>query len=665
VRTASVEVGAGGGTLLVARVGARPFGAQELTLLGAMARVLAVTARLLGGLEDERRRGAENRRQLAGLQARERLLEEISRIQRSISEQARVEETFEAIADAAVAVLGSELVALRLLDPNDPSFTTVVAARGLPASVRRARRRAPVGEGVAGRAIAEGRLAVADGEDDLGIGTFGLSDARVGMAAPVRESGAIVGSLAVGSSDERIYGDDDGELLQRLAEHAGIALAAAKAAEAARQTFTDTLTGLANRTLFLDRLEHALARAERSGSDVTVLLVDLDGFKLVNDSLGHIAGDRLLAQAAERVRGCLRRSDTAARLGGDEFGVLLSESRGHARPRHVAERILAALAQPFDVQGRELAITASIGIASGSAEAEDLLRNADVAMERAKAEAGASLAVFEPGMHTAMVEALELRGDLHRALERGEIGLEFQPIVDFDGNRLCGVEALARWRHPTRGNVPPADFIPLAEETGLIGAIGAHVLREACGQLRRWREAFPHKADIRISVNLSAHQLHDGLAGEVAAVLAETGLEPADLVLEITETELMLDTDATLGHLADLKALGVRLAIDDFGTGYSSLRYLRRFPVDILKIAKPFVDGIDRDGDERALARTIIDLAAALHLATIAEGIEEPGQLERLRELGCEQGQGYLFARPLPPEGVDKLLASEPSAAAA
>jgi EAL domain-containing protein (putative c-di-GMP-specific phosphodiesterase class I) len=268
-------------------------------------------------------------------------------------------------------------------------------------------------------------------------------------------------------------------------------------------------------------------------------------------------------------------------------------------------------------------------------------------------------------MHTAMVEALELRGDLHRALERGEIGLEFQPIVDFDGNRLCGVEALARWRHPTRGNVPPADFIPLAEETGLIGAIGAHVLREACGQLRRWREAFPHKADIRISVNLSAHQLHDGLAGEVAAVLAETGLEPADLVLEITETELMLDTDATLGHLADLKALGVRLAIDDFGTGYSSLRYLRRFPVDILKIAKPFVDGIDRDGDERALARTIIDLAAALHLATIAEGIEEPGQLERLRELGCEQGQGYLFARPLPPEGVDKLLASEPSAAAA
>ena len=315
----------------------------------------------------------------------------------------------EAIADAAVAVLGSEFVALRLLDPNDPSFTTVVAAaRGLPGSARRAGRRAAVGAGVAGRAIAEGRLVVADGEDDVRLGTFALADVRAGMAAPVRASGAVVGSLAVGSSEERTYDEEDGELLQRLAE---LCRHRARRGEGRRGGAAD-LHGHAHRPREphpLPRPPGACAGARRAlGPDVTAP-VDLDGFKLVNDSLGHIAGDRLLAQAAERLRGCLRRSDTAARLGGGEFGVLLSEGRGEARPRHVAERILTALAQPFDVHGRELAITASIGIASGSAEAGDLLRNADVAMERAKAVTGPSLAVFGFGMHAAMVEALELR----------------------------------------------------------------------------------------------------------------------------------------------------------------------------------------------------------------------------------------------------------------
>jgi GGDEF domain-containing protein len=332
-RTASVEVDGGVGTLLLARADARPFPAEELALLREMGRVLALTLRLLRARDEDRRLGDEVARRLAGLQARQRLFEEIAVVQRSISEQVRPEETFETIVEAAAAVLGCELVALRLLDPNDPSYTTVAAARGLPAFLGRSGRRSPAGEGVAGRALVEGRLVVAEEQDDLrSLGTFGLADVGGAMAAPVRESGAVVGSLVVGSAAARRFDEEEGELLLRLAEHAGIALAAAKAAEAARQTFTDTLTGLANRTLFLDRLEHALARAERSGSDVTALILDLDRFRLVNDSLGHIAGDRLLAQVAERVRGCLRRSDTAARLGGDEFGILLSESRGAARP---------------------------------------------------------------------------------------------------------------------------------------------------------------------------------------------------------------------------------------------------------------------------------------------------------------------------------------------
>jgi diguanylate cyclase (GGDEF)-like protein len=445
-------------------------------------------------------------------------------------------------------------------------------------------------------------------------------------------------------------------MLVSFAEQASVALAAAKTANSIRHAFNDSLTGLPNRALLLDRLEVALARAEREDQPVSVLFLDLDGFKVVNDSLGHVAGDRLLIDVARRLSGCLRRGDTAARIGGDEFAILLADIGNPDRAPRVAERVIAALGEPFTVLGREVFVSASIGIAHGQNDAQNLLRNADVAMYRAKrsGEAGA-YATFEPSMHAAVVERLEIEADLRRAIERNELVLHYQPIVELVSGRVVGLEALLRWTHPRRGLVMPFEFIPLAEETGLIVDLGRWVLHEACRQAARWRND-PQTGRPWVSVNLSGLQLLDGsLDAEVAAALADSGLDAAGLTLEITETVLVQDVAAAVDRLEILRALGVSIAIDDFGTGYSSLRYIRRFPADVLKIAKPFVDGL-HDESDAALVRTIIALADSLGLRTVAEGVEDREQLARLCDLGCALGQGYLFARPLAPEDVTDLL---------
>jgi predicted signal transduction protein with EAL and GGDEF domain len=370
----------------------------------------------------------------------------------------------------------------------------------------------------------------------------------------------------------------------------------------------------------------------------------------------------LLVAVARRIDESLRSADTAARLGGDEFAVLLEDLSGVDEAVLVADRIGAALSAPVVVQGREVFVKASVGIAVGRAGASELLRQADVATYRAKAEGKGRALVFEESMQAEVVQRMELEGELLRAIERDEIDVHYQPVIALDGQTLAGFEALARWTHPTRGLVPPPQFIPLAEENGSIVTLGRQILRTACRQAARWLEEFPTPAGepSRImSVNLSGRQLEDpNIVADVAAALADAGLPASALVLEITETVLMHDTEATIARLTALKALGVRLAVDDFGTGYSSLRYLRRFPIDILKMAKPFVDGLDTGDEEgRALARAIVELATSLKLACIAEGIEAGAQADVLHELGCGLGQGFHFARPMDSTAMTALIA--------
>jgi len=479
------------------------------------------------------------------------------------------------------------------------------------------------------------------------------------MAAPVYERSSIVGSLGVAATQPgREYSARDQQVLLSLAEHASLALNHARAAEEAfHEALHDSLTGLPNRSLFLDRMRHALARAERADAPVAVLFCDLDGFKTVNDSLGHRTGDRLLILVAERLAECLRPGDTIARLGGDEFAVLLEELHEPGDAARAAQRLLDALEAPFELREREFYISASIGIAAGHEEAETLLRDADLAMYRAKSRGKGRYAVYEPSMHTAIVERLELEVDLKRALEREELAVVYQPIFSLVKGGVTGVEALVRWQHPTRGIVMPESFVPLAEESGLIGELGRWVLRKACHQGALWRAKYPGHPGLGIGVNISGAQLREpGLVQEVADALSESQLEATGLTLEITETALMESFDDALEEIDALKGLGVDLAIDDFGTGYSSLRYLRRLPLDVMKIEKSFVDGIGRPDEEPALLRAIIDLANIFGLRVVAEGIERHEQRARLLELGCKLGQGHLLAEPLDAADADTLL---------
>ena len=430
--------------------------------------------------------------------------------------------------------------------------------------------------------------------------------------------------------------------------------------------FRDPLTSLANRLLFEDRIKHTLMHAnERSGS-LAVLFLDLDEFKGVNDNLGHSAGDELLVTVAQRLRACVRGHDTIARLGGDEFAILL-DGGDAVSAGEVCERIFEALRTPFNLHGKELLVTASIGVATNSDHptTEAILRNADVAMYRAKGNGRARFEHFDPEMHERTISRLEMRADLNRALEREEFVLHYQPIIDLESQTLVSLEALIRWRHPTRGLIYPAEFIAIAEETGQIVDIGAWVLDEACRQMRHWRSEFRAASDLRINVNVSPRQLKDpATAQRVAAAMWRNGLNPGCLVLEITESALADEYEAqTTERLRELKDLGVKLAIDDFGTGYSSLARLGRLPVDSIKIDKSFVDGLLHGPEDSALARAVLKLGGTLGLETTAEGIETTEQMGVLRNLGCVNGQGFYLSRPIEADQIPWLLSENARAA--
>jgi diguanylate cyclase (GGDEF)-like protein len=453
-------------------------------------------------------------------------------------------------------------------------------------------------------------------------------------------------------------------VLTRSRDHA-LGMVEEKTGELRHQALHDALTGLPNRVLALDRAEQMLARARRQHLPVAALYIDIDGFKHVNDTFGHAAGDELLRTVATRLAGVVREGDTAARLGGDEFVVLVEGAALDAGPELVAERLLEVLRQPYDMKGigRPLSLTASVGIAFGlRGSADELLRDADLALYEAKAAHRNCYVLFESGMQTVAQDRLTLQMDLAEALDNDQLFLLYQPTFDLQSEHVIGVEALIRWRHPTRDVISPVEFIPIAEESGLILPIGRWVLEEACRQASIWREQ-GHR--IGMSVNVSGRQLdHDELIEDVRRALDQSGLDPTALTLEITETTLMRDAEATALRLHELKRLGVRIAIDDFGTGYSSLAYLRQFPVDALKIDRSFIGGIAASTESAALIHTLVQLGKALQIETLAEGIEDQVQLETLQREHCDHGQGFLFSRPLDVRAVEAFLQSSNDASA-
>jgi diguanylate cyclase (GGDEF)-like protein len=669
LRTVSIPVDQERSLRLVVARAAEEFDRAELDLLRGMGRVLSLGLRAIRLIQAERshrvdsdRQASQNARLLAALRERQVLLERLSRLQRSIVDRRSLPEVLDALVESACELLGDDVGLLRRHDDPDAP-TELIASIGVRHEALAHQRRPAAPDGVGERSMRERRLIVSDavsGSDPPSLNAeFGAADVRAAIAAPFYVGGVVAGNLAVGSRDEqREYGPRDQQILLAFAECASLALNHAHALdEAQHEAFHDGLTGLPNRSLFIDRLGHAVDRSARSGAPVGVLFCDLDGFKTVNDSLGHSAGDRLLVSVAGRLRDCLRPADTVARLGGDDFAVLLEEMRGAGDAARAAQRILNALEAPFQLAAREVYVTVSIGIATGTADADNLLRDADLAMYRAKSEGKGRYAVYEPTLHSAIVERLELEVDLRRAIERGELELAYQPIFSLRTGAVAGLEALARWRHPTRGVIPPGRFIPLAEESGDIRALGAWVLREACQRAALWRARYPGFPGLQVSVNISGVQLREpGLVDEVAAALADAQLEPAGLALEITETALMEEVETASRRLEELKGLGIEIAVDDFGTGYSSLKYLQRFPLDSLKIERAFVDPVGRSDEEPALLRAIVDLAEIFGLRPIAEGIERSDQPQRLLELGCDLGQGHLLAEPLGAADADALL---------
>jgi diguanylate cyclase (GGDEF)-like protein/PAS domain S-box-containing protein len=431
------------------------------------------------------------------------------------------------------------------------------------------------------------------------------------------------------------------------------------------QAFYDPLTQLPNRALFMDRLGHRFRRARRdSNVPFAVLFLDLDRFKGVNDSLGHEAGDNLLVTIARRLETCVRPGDTVARLGGDEFTVLLEEVDGASDAVRIADRIQNVLAAPCNLAGVEVFTTASTGIAlssTGYERPEDMLRDADTAMYRAKAHGKARHEIFDADMHERAVTLLHLETDLRRAIDRNEFQLYYQPVIAVSEGRLTGFEALIRWMHPQRGLVLPDEFIPLAEETGLISPIGLWVLREACRQTHAWQSRFPFKPPLRISVNVSSRQFaQKDFVEQLRRILGETGFDPATLTLEITESTIMENIKATAAILGQIRALSIQLYIDDFGTGYSSLSQLQHFPIDTLKVDRSFVRKMHSDGEQAEIVRTIVSLAQNLGLNVTAEGVETAEQLEALRKLQCWSAQGFFFSEPLDAAGAEAFLSRGP-----
>ncbi len=643
--------------LVVARAGTDPFSREEIGLLTAAARSLTLTLRLFRALSGERVMRDH-------LQKRQELLERLSSIQRSITRRVPLADVLDTITIGARDLLDVEIAALRLVDPESPHEMVMKSQQGLPAKLAASMKRIRVGEGAGGRAVSEDRLVIVEDYSSADDAIPALTEQHLAraMAAPVRDGDRVTGSITVATTrSDHPFGELEQEVLAAFAEHASLALTDAKRVEHIQLlAFHDELTGLPNRGLFIERLEQSLIRARRRRAHIAVLFLDLDRFKTINDSLGHTAGDQLLVTVGERLRNCLRDEDTAARLGGDEFAILAHCDREGAV--EIAQRVLTAMEPPFIIDEREVSASASVGIAldrGGQLSAGGMLRDADIAMYRAKFGRTDGFMVFEPSMHAAALARIDLEADLRRAVMRDQMTLDYQPIVHLGDGRIIGMEALIRWRHGEQGLMSPLDFIPLAEETGQIVALGRWTMAEACQQVRRWHEQHESLEHLSVAVNVSPRQLQDSrFVRDVADVLARSGVDANHLVLEITEGAVMVDVETAIRRLLALRELGVSLAVDDFGTGHSSLALLRRLPVDIIKVDKLFVDTVATDSTSAALLETIIHMGRILSLTVVVEGIETAEQAALIATFGEVYGQGYHLARPMNVENTDRLLAA-------
>jgi diguanylate cyclase (GGDEF)-like protein len=642
------------------------FSAEESALLRGMGRVLALALRLLRTVAVERRQADENAKLVASLRERQALLERLSSIQRQISSRALLPDVLGAVTAGVAEFLGDDVVVMQLVDESDPTFTLTASCAGVEVHPGVGFDRQPAGEGVGGRAIVEDRLCVAENDQDLpnAACTGGQQTLRSAMAVPIRLQGRPAGSLVVASKDpERRYGQHERDVLTSFAEHAGLALndsstvqAMKKALEDARhQAMHDELTGLPNRACFYDRTDQALRLASRD---------DLNRFKDINDTLGHKFGDRVLREVGPRLRRGLRDSDTLARLGGDEFCVLLPRVEGVGDALVVAKRVIELLEEPFDIDGMAMPVEASCGVAIAPVDGDSadlLLQRADVAMYVAK-DSHASIVTYDDELNINTPARLALLSELRAAVSGGQFVLYYQPKAALGGRNVHGVEALVRWQHPTYGLVPPNDFIPLAEHTGLIKPLTTWVLNTALEQLHRWRgtSGSPVLGNLSVAVNVSTRSLlDDDFPKEVADALERWDIPPNLLALEITESTIMADPSRAHRLLSELSATGVQVSIDDFGTGYSSLSYLKNLPVNELKIDRSFVYHMHRDPNDAVIVQSVIDLGHNLGLHTVAEGIEDDETWEHLRRLGCDSGQGYLLARPMPAESLVGWLTDE------
>jgi diguanylate cyclase (GGDEF)-like protein len=623
------------------------FYPQELATLEAYGRLAAAALDSAAALEETRTQATRAEALLA--------------LSSALAEIASSEDVAQRIAEATPSVVDCDRALVIVAE--SPSLGHIAGVDGYPDNIA---------------AILLGRKVVLGRENQLVMAVHVYDAAAIGDSSatqefmewtgtvasatfPIVSNGLVLGFItaSVTNRGERLAASDDLETrLRGLAGQASTALNNATLLDQVRrQALHDALTGLPNRALILDRAEQMLARAERNKGTAAAFFIDLDNFKTVNDTLGHGAGDQLLEAVATRLSAAIRANDTVGRLGGDEFVVLADGTSLDGGPDLVAARLHDVLCEPFELAGFEgipLTVTASIGIATGHrSSAEDLLRDADIVLYRAKAAGKSRAVVFESYMQSEALERLELEVEL-RANLCEQFFVVYQPMFDLTTMKMTGTEALLRWNHPTRGVMLPDDFVPILEDTGMILETGRWVLREACIQATRWRRADPNFV---VAVNVSMRQLEsETLVDDVRTMLGETGLEPSALTLEVTETALMRDVDATVDRLSRLKLLGIRIAIDDFGTGYSSLAYLRRFPVDVLKVDQSFVAGISDSSESFAMVHALVALGRALGLETHAEGIEDARQIERLRDAGCDSGQGFLLGEPTDTATIDTIL---------
>lgn len=658
----TAKIGARPGAALVVARAHAPFPKEDVVLLRSMGRALSLTLGLVSALEEER--GLRE-----SLLERQALLERLARIQRSIVYRAPLGDVLHSICEGAAALIGDEVVGLRLVDPDDPDHLVLVAEVGIPEEIRGVVSRSRLTEGVGGRAVLEERLVVADEYADALFAhpAFARTGLRAAMAAPVMEGRRVVGSLTVATyGAQRRYSQAEQEALLAFAEHASLALNDARTVDALHATLRDALhsathdplTGLPNRAILFQHLEEVI-NLRRGDEGIAVLFVDLDRFKAVNDSLGHDVGDRVLVEVASRLRRAIRPADLVARLAGDEFVIVCAGLHGEIDALGLADRISDEIATAISIDSRDVIVTASIGIAhvdDDELTADQLLRDADMAMYRAKERGSDRIEVFGGSLRSSVRQRLDLEHALRLAIRGDQFRIEYQPVVDLDDGRPALVEALVRWEH-NGGLVSPAEFIPVAEETGLIVPIGGWVLREACHQIAEWRRNELGLESLRVAVNVSMRQFSDDrFLAVVSDALRESGLAPSALSLEVTESMLLDDVDNGIRTLRALKELGVHLAIDDFGTGYSSLAYLRRFPVDVLKVDRSFVENLGVEPEESAILAAVVQLGAALGVKVVAEGIETGVQLAEVHRLGIAACQGFYFCKPKPAAEVLQWL---------